>query len=371
MDESEVSPDSTRITTTRRVRQLFLALIVMMAIGAGIAVLWLLIWSKQESTDNAYVAGHQVLVSARTPGTVRAVHVEDTDSVQRGQLLVELDGDDAAVGLERARANLLSAVGQARQQKALIATRAAELRAAQADFQRRAPLRESRALSPEVLQHAKDRVDLAREGVASAKALWIEGGISVQPGVSAARAAYIDAALNVARIRVTAPTPGVVVQRTAQVGQQAEPGLPLLRLVPLDGLWIDANFKETQLTNVRIGQPAEVTIDLYGTGTRFKGHVAGFSAGTGSAFAVLPPQNAAGNWVKVVQRVPVRIVLDPDQIRDYPLRLGLSVRVRIDTHDRSGPRLRDMKVLAEAASTGPSEDLLKAEQDARALIDAD
>lgn len=370
MSKADISETLSKLTTAQRRRQLLVAMGVM-AVPVLLAVLmWALVWSQREVTDNAYVGGYQVLVSARVAGTVGAVHVDDTEPVRAGQLLVELDADDTRLAMERAAADLRVAVGQARQQRALIAAREAELQAASTSLKRREPLQGTRALSTEAVQIARDKVVLAKAARDAARAMWVDGGIESQPGVKAARAAYVAASLNLKRTRIRAPVDGVVVQRTVQVGQQAQGGLPLLRIVPLHQLWIDANFKETELANVRIGQPAEVSVDLYGRGVKLDGRVVGFSAGTGAAFAVLPPQNAAGNWVKVVQRVPVRIALNPAQLKDYPLRLGLSARVRIDTHDREGPRLRALSPAPTGTEAqAASEDLQHAEQDAQHLID--
>ncbi|HKY91341.1 MAG TPA: HlyD family efflux transporter periplasmic adaptor subunit, partial [Nevskiaceae bacterium] len=175
---------------------------------------------------------------------------------------------------------------------------------------------------------------------ASASSALVEGTETPgHPAVQAARAAFVDASLRLQRTRILAAVEGDVVQRTAQPGQQVAPGQALMRVVDTDSLWIDANFKESQLRNLRIGQPVTVEVDLYGGGVEFEGKVVGFSAGTGSAFALLPPQNAAGNWVKVVQRVPVRISLSPEAIEAHPLIVGLSARVNVDTHDREGARL--------------------------------
>lgn len=370
MDKTEITETLGKLTTAERRRQLFIAIGVMAGIALVVALIWMLVWSKREVTDNAYVGGHQVLVSARTAGTVRAVYVEDTETVRAGQLLVELEADDAKVALNRARADLKAAIGQAKQCEATFMSRATELKTALADLRRREPLERTRAMSPEALQHARDRVAIARASLAAARAAWQEGGIATQPGVVAARAAYVAASLNYQRTRIVAPVDGIVVQRTVQAGQQTQAGLPLLRLVPLQGLWIDANFKETELPNVRIGQPAKVIVDLYGSGTTFEGRVAGFSGGTGAAFAVLPPQNAAGNWVKVVQRVPVRIELNQAQLKQYPLRLGLSAHVSIDTHDRKGPLLRQPSARESGSpERAASADLQRAEQEAQALID--
>lgn len=373
------------LTGDRR-KQIGAALVVLiLAASLGLAWLgwWWFVLTQRETTDNAYVGGHQLLVVPQVAGTVLAVHVDDTQRVKAGQLLVELDPTDATVALDAARARLAQAVrdvrrlqGAASQDVALVDARRLDLAQAQADLGRREPLRASRAMAPEQIAHAKDRVAAARAALlaaqrqAAASGALVEGTeIAQHPGVLAARAAFVDAALRLQRTRIVAAVEGDVVQRTAQPGQQVAPGQALMRLVDTDSLWIDANFKESQLRNLRIGQPVTVEVDLYGSGVDFEGRVVGFSAGTGSAFALLPPQNAAGNWVKVVQRVPVRIALSPDAMKAHPLIVGLSARVKVDTHDRGGARLSSIAPAA-AATTADNPRLADAQAEADRIIAA-
>ncbi|MGE0385140.1 MAG: efflux RND transporter periplasmic adaptor subunit [Gammaproteobacteria bacterium] len=325
------------------------ALLVLSATALGwIAIARLL--PPRETTDNAYVGGEQVPISARIAGTVAAVHVRDMQRVRAGDLLVELDATDARVALDRARANLAAAVrtvqqmhDAARAGDAAVFARSLELEQARADLRRREPLLATQAVAAETIAHARDAVAtaeaalrVARHQAAAARVLVANTAVGQHPNVLAARAAYIDAWLALNRTRIHATVGGDVVQRTVQPGVRIEPGGVLLKIVRTEALWVDANFKESQLRDLRLGQPVTVRVDLYGGAAAFRGQVAGFNAGTGAAFALLPPQNAAGNWVKVTQRLPVRIALDPVELQTHPLRLGLSARVAVDTRNRAG-----------------------------------
>ncbi|MGA8276986.1 MAG: efflux RND transporter periplasmic adaptor subunit [Rhodanobacteraceae bacterium] len=317
-------------------------------------VVWLLVWifvfSQRATTDDAQVGGNQVMVSAQVPGTVIEVRTDDTRLVRAGNVLVRLDPTDAEVNLAKAKSALAQAVRQVRQQSgnaaaadAQVASGRLRLHKALADLQRRTPLKTVDAIAPEELAHARDAVASARAALETAQRnaraahASVDGtSIARNPAVMQARAQFREAWINSQRDAIVAPVSGYVAQRSVQVGQRVQPGQPLLTVIALDNLWIDANFKESDLAHVRIGQPAEIETDLYGDDVTFRGHVSGLSPGTGSAFALLPPQNASGNWIKVVQRVPVRIAIDAKQLHDHPLRVGLSASVTIDTHDRSG-----------------------------------
>ena len=363
------------------------ALLIISSIFLVVALTWTLLWvfvfSRRETTDDAYVAGNQVSISAQIPGTVIAVFADDTQLVKAGQVLVKLDPTDAQVSLARARSALAQAVRQARQlvelagqNDAAISSRQLDLDRAKADLARREPLLAARAISPEEVEHARDAVKIAstalqlaeRQG-AAAHALVDGTSIAENPAVLQAKAAFRDAWINARRAAILAPVTGYVAQRSVQVGQHVQPGQGLLTVIPLHDLWVDANFKEVQLDHLRIGQPAEVDADAYGSSVTFHGHVAGLGAGTGSAFALLPPQNASGNWIKVVQRVPVRIALDEKELEKYPLRIGLSTYVNVDTSDRSGSVLASAPSTAPVASTGVYEqDLAAAETEAETVI---
>src|SRR3569623_465223 len=332
-------------------------LLIIATIFLSIALAWVLfrvfVFSKRETTDDAYVSGNQVASSTQIPGTGVAVFTDDTQLVKAGQVLVKLDPTDAQVSLAKAKSALGQAVRQARQlvevagqNDATISSRQLELDRAQADLARREPLLAARAISPEEVAHAREAVknasaalDMVKRQSAAAHALVDGTSIAENPSVLQAKAAFRATWISAKRAAILAPVTGYVAQRSVQVGQHVQPGQALMSVIPLHDLWIDANFKEVQLEHLRIGQSVVVDNDAYGRSVEFHGKVAGLGAGTGSAFALLPPQNASGNWIKVVQRVPVRIALDPAELRANPLRIGLSVKTTIDTSDTSGQRL--------------------------------
>lgn len=378
------SPSTNGTPKGKRTRILMTIGAIFVLAGVVWFLLWLFVFSQREVTDDAYVSGNQVTVSAQIPGTVVAVMADNTDRVKAGQVLVRLDRTDTTVDLSRARSALAQAVRQQRQavaaaaqaDAAVSASRVA-LKLARADLARRLPLLAQQAVSREEISHLKDRVQtaqsqlqLAQRKAVAAHAAVDGTDVAHSPAVLQARAAFRAAWLAAHRTAIVAPVSGYVAQRSVQVGQQVKPGMPLMQVIPLDNLWVDANFKEVQLAHIRIGQPVQVTPDIY-DGLVFHGKVAGLGAGTGSAFALLPPQNASGNWIKVVQRVPVRITLNPDDLEKHPLRIGLSTEVKIDTHDRSG------RVLAQQATRTPvsktavyDNDLTEAEREADAIIQA-
>jgi membrane fusion protein (multidrug efflux system) len=313
---------------------------------------WLLAGRFSESTDDAYVAGNIVAVTSRENATVTALYADNTQAVRQGQLLIEMDPSVADVTMRAAEANLARAARSVRGTFASADSYSAQLAQAQvalaqakSDFQRRQAALAG-AVSGEELGHARDAVAAAEAAVNSARGGLAQtqssiAGVDVahNPDVLAAEAQLRAAAIALAHMKIVAPVDGVIAQRTVQVGQRVNAGAPLMAVVPLSNVWIDANFKEGQLPGMRIGQPVKITTDLYGGKVTFHGHVAGLGAGSGSAFAVLPPQNASGNWIKIVQRVPVRIALDPAELTDNPLRLGLSISADVDVSDQSGPRV--------------------------------
>src|SRR5580704_2849397 len=322
------------------------------AIGAvGYAVYWYAYARHFESTDDCYVNGDVVQITTEIPGTVIQLHADDTQSVARGQALLELDPADAEVSVSNAEANLARAVrsvralfAQADQLRAEIRDREVELRQAEEDHARRSGLLSDGAVSSEEFQHTQERVTEVRASLTAAQQQLNETTaqidrttIPTHPQVLAAMAAVRDASLSLRRTRVTAPVSGVIAQRSVQVGQQVAAGTPLMGVVPLDAVWVDANFKEVQLRNMRVGQPVNLRADVYGGKVVYHGKLVGLSAGSGTAFALLPAQNASGNWIKIVQRLPVRIELDPGELRAHPLRIGLSVTADVDIRDTSGP----------------------------------
>src|SRR5271154_3198125 len=303
-----------------------------------------------ESTDDGYVNGDVVQVTSEVPGTVLSLDVDDTQRVEAGQPLLKLDPADAKIAEENAEADLARAVRQVRglfaqgkELRAQIAQREQAERTADEDLQRRGSLIADGAISAEELSHARDAVTTTRANVAAARdqlsqtVAQIDGTtIANHPQVMAAAAAVRNAALALHRTELTSPVSGVIAKRSVQVGQRVAAGTPLLAVVPLDNVWIDANFKEVQLERMRAGQPVAVRTDFYGRQVTYHGHLVGIAAGSGNAFALLPPQNASGNWIKIVQRLPVRILLVPEELRAHPLRIGLSASVRVDLHDLSG-----------------------------------
>ncbi|EEZ60036.1 multidrug resistance translocase [Neisseria gonorrhoeae SK-93-1035] len=309
-------------------------------------------WQHEEETEDAYVAGRVVQVTPQKGGTVRKVLHDDTDAVKKGDVLAVLDDDNDVLAYERAKNELVQAVRQNRRQNAAtsqagaqVALRRADLARAQDDLRRRSALAESGAVSAEELAHARTAVSQAQAAVKAALAeessarAALGGDVSLreQPEVQTAIGRLKDAWLNLRRTQVRAPADGQVAKRSVQVGQQVAAGAPLMAVVPLSDVWVDANFKETQLRHMKIGQPAELVSDLYGKQIVYRGRVAGFSAGTGSAFSLIPAQNATGNWIKVVQRVPVRIVLNREDVDRHPLRIGLSMTVKVDTSAAGAP----------------------------------
>lgn len=338
-----------------RARKTGLTILAIIVVIAAIvwAVFHFLLAKPEEETDDAYVAGDVVAITARDPGQVLAIHADNTQTVKAGEPLIDLDPATADVGLASAAAELARAVRATRadftkvnQSGAAIVQAQAELTRARADYARRQGAAAEGAVSGEELSHAADAVKVATANLALARAQAAQARTTVQgtdvntnPAVLAAIAAYRRAAIARSHMHVVAPIDGVVAQRTVQVGQQVAAGTPLMAVVPLDRLWVDANFRETQLRDIRIGQPATVTADMYGGKIVYHGKVVGLGAGSGNAFALLPPQNASGNWIKIVQRVPVRIGLNANELRQNPLRVGLSATVTVDTAGQNGPRI--------------------------------
>ena len=350
-------------------RRLFLSLTLsaFAAAGTGLTAWWLVSGRYHESTDDAYVGGNLVQVTPQVSGTVLAIHADDTDFVKAGQTLVELDKADSRVTLDQAEAQLAKTVRSVRnllatdaQLQANVALRRSELAKAREDLARRSKLEAEvpGAVATEELQHASDAVagasaalEAASQQLAAQRTLTDRTTVETHPDVREAAAKVREAYLAYARTALPAPVSGFVAHRSVQVGQRVSPGTPLMTVVPLDQVWVDANFKESQLSNLRAGQPVKVVADAYGGAVEYHGKVAGFGAGTGSAFSLLPAQNATGNWIKLVQRVPVRIALDPAELRAHPLQIGLSMEVVVDTHDRGGERVPKTSRSAAAYET--------------------
>jgi len=352
---SSETPESPTPNSPRRARRWgLLALGAVVVLGAlGYGTYWFVDGRYYESTDDAYVDGDVVQVTSEVPGTVLSLKADDTQLVSAGQPLLQLDPADAKIAVADAEADLARAVRQVRglfaqskELRAQIEEREQAERTADDDLKRRGGLIADGAISAEELSHARDAVTTARANVAAAREqlgqtiAQIDGTtIADHPQVLAAAAAVRNAELALHRTDITSPVSGVIAKRSVEVGQRVAAGTPLLAVVPLEDVWVNANFKEVQLQRMRAGQPVTVRTDLYGSGVTYHGRLVGIAAGSGSAFALLPAQNASGNWIKIVQRVPVRILLDPEELRAHPLRVGLSATVRVDLHDTSGPAM--------------------------------
>ena len=333
------------------------ALIILAVLFVVIGIVWLVYWFQvlrhYQDTDDAYVAGNQTQIMSQVSGSVNKVWFDTTDYVKKGDVLVSLDRTDAEQAFEKAKTALATSVRQthqlminSKQYQATIALRKTALSQAQADLKRREPLGAANLIGREDLQHARDAVataqaelDVATQQYNANQAMILNTELENQPAVKQSAAALRDAWLALQRTNIVSPLNGYVSRRSVQVGSQITSSTPLLAVVPADNLWVDANFKETQLAGMRIGQPATVISDIYGDDVEYHGKVVGLDMGTGSAFSLLPAQNATGNWIKVVQRLPVRIALDPQEVAEHPLRIGLSTLVKVDTSNQDGAAL--------------------------------
>lgn len=385
--DNTLSPSSDVLEKKRSRRLIILGVVCLLATVAY-GLYWFLVARFYVDTDNAYVQGNVVQITPQVSGTVVSIDVNDTDSVKAGQMLVRLDTVDARVALDQAEAQLAQTVREVRATFATNNSLAATVTARQADvartetdqgrlradIARREGLVADGAVSVEELQHLQTSIANAHSAQAAAAAGLAEAreqlaknetqteGITVEshPRVLAAAAKYREVWLNFKRADIAAPVAGTVARRSVQVGQKVASGAPIMAIVPLDQLWVDANFKESQLENLRVGQPATLSADVYGKHAEFKGRVVGLGAGTGSAFSLLPAQNATGNWIKIVQRVPVRIVLEDKEVAEHPLRVGLSMEVKVDVHDQSGTSVTVAAANGPVASTSVFDELGKA-----------
>lgn len=353
-----------------------------------------------QTTDNAYVAGNVVQITPQVGGTVISIGADDTDYVKAGQVLVQLDPADYLVQLAQAESQLAQTARQTRTLYANNAPLAAQVAQREADLlrlkadaakanddvARRRPLTVTGAVGKEEFDHAKalataasNAVVAAEAAVRAAKAQLTAAEAQTKgttaedfPAVMAAAAKVREAYLALQRTRLIAPVDGFVAKRGVQLGQRVAAGSPLLTVVDLHKLWVDANFKESQLADLRMGQKVELTADVYGDKTVYEGHVVGLGAGTGAAFALLPAQNATGNWIKVVQRVPVRISLESEALKQHPLRVGLSMDVKIDIRDQDGLALANAPRTEPVAQTAVYDGTLaQAEERIRHIIAGD
>lgn len=346
----------------KRKGALLLLTLLFVIIAVAYGFYWFLVLRHYETTDDAYVAGNQVQIMSQVSGSVTKVWVDNTDFVKQGDVLVTLDQSDAEQAFDKAQTVLASSVRQTRQQminskqlQAAITLKKTALAQAQSDLNRRVPLGNANLIGREELQHARDAVasaqadlDVAVQQYNANQAMILNTRLEEQPNVKQAAAELRNAWMALQRTKIVSPMTGYVSRRAVQVGAQISPTTPLMAIVPASGLWVDANFKETQLAHMRIGQSATVVSDIYGDEVEFTGKVVGLDMGTGSAFSLLPAQNATGNWIKVVQRLPVRIELDAKQLEQHPLRIGLSTLVTVDTTNRDG------SVLATQTRSAPA-----------------
>lgn len=365
----------------QRKRKLWLGGLALLVILVGLGVWgWHEMYGRwSESTDDAYVNGNVVEITPLVTGTVVSIGADDGDLVHEGQVLLNFDPSDSLVGLQSAEANLARTVRQVRGlfsnvngTKAQVAAQKIEVQKAQDNYNRRKSLAVGGAISQEELSHARDDLASAQSALRNneqqldtTSALVDNTAVASHPDVMAAAAQVRQAYLEHARTTLIAPVTGYVAKRTVQLGQRVQPGTALMAVIPLNQLWIDANFKETQLHQMRIGQPVDIESDIYGRDVKYSGTVDSIGAGTGSAFALLPAQNATGNWIKIVQRVPVRIHINADQLTEHPLRVGLSTTVEVNLHDQSGPVLAQQPPQKAMFTTNVYEQQLA---DAEALI---
>ena len=354
-DQQTDTQNSSNNKSQQRKKGLSIFILLLLLISIGSAAYWFFFIKGFEETEDAYVSGNQVMVSAQVAGNIAKINVDNMDPVQAGDVLLELDDTNAKLSFEQAKSNLANAVRQVSQLNYTVkqlksAVRANEITLAQAqgNLNRRVQLVKDGAIDKESFQHAKEAVELAKANLTTSQnqleanqALLLDGPLSEQPQIQSAVSNLKQAWLNLERTKIRSPIKGYVARRNAQVGQAVSVGGALMAVVNTDQMWLDANFKETQLTHMRIGQPVEIHFDLYGKDKTFDGKVVGIEMGTGSAFSLLPTQNATGNWIKVVQRVPVRIQLDPQQLAKNPLRIGLSATVKVNVSDSQGETLRN------------------------------
>lgn len=344
------SATNDQVNNNKRKKGLTIAIALFLILGLAWLAYWFFYARYHEETGNAYASGNMVMVNAQTVGTVEAIMADENQEVKAGQVLIKLNPTDAQVALSQAQAQLAQATRQIQNAFNSAGVANAQLNQARSAVQtaqdavnRRAKLVGTGAVS-------KEEYDQARNALAQAQAAYKTAteqsktataqiaGTTTQnhPSIEAAKAAFRSAYINNKRLSVLAPIDGVVAKRSVQVGQQIAPGAPLMTLVAANQIWVEANYKETQLANLRVGQPVELKSDVYGSNVKFKGTVQGIGIGTGAAFSVLPAQNATGNWIKIVQRIPVRIMLDAQELKQHPLRVGMSMHVSIDTRDRNG-----------------------------------
>ncbi|WP_439291178.1 EmrA/EmrK family multidrug efflux transporter periplasmic adaptor subunit [Lonepinella koalarum] len=348
----ETNFPSSKKKNRKKALAIFIFILLLLALVTGLY--WFFFVKGYESTDDAYVSGNQVMISSQVSGNVQQINADNMDFVRAGEQLLSLDNSDLQLAFEQAQSNLASAVRQVSQLNytikelsAAVQSKTVSLEQARGNLQRREQLNKTQSIDKESYLHAKEAVELAKvdliatqNQLSANQALLLDVPLDQQPSVLHAVSQLKQAWLNLQRSKIVSPIDGYVARRSVQVGQKVAVGSALLAVIPVDQMWIDANFKETQLRYMRLGQPVKVKVDLYGDKVEFNGKVSGIDMGTGSAFSLLPAQNATGNWIKVVQRVPVRIALEPEQLQKYPLRIGLSSQVEVNVQQTDGDVLR-------------------------------
>lgn len=340
-------------TNVKRKKWMIALTVVFAGIGVAYGGYWIWCGRYSVATDNAYVSGNIVQITPQISGTVLSVNADDTDLVKVGTPLVRLDEADAKLLVDQAEAQLAQTVREVRtlyanndSLSAIVAQRETDLNKQRRDLERRRTLEGTGAIASEEIEHAREAVLAAESALTSAReqqhsnhALIDNTTVVSHPNVQRAAAHVREQYLAWQRATITAPVTGYIAKRNVQVGQRVKAGDPLMALVPLEQVWVDANFKEIQIREMRIGQPVRLNADVYGKNIVYHGKIVGFSAGTGTAFSLLPAQNATGNWIKVVQRLPVRISLDPKELAEHPLQVGLSMAAEVDVTDKTGGRL--------------------------------
>jgi membrane fusion protein, multidrug efflux system len=342
LSQEQISKRKKRISFT------YWSIIGLLALSA--LCYWLFFWRHREYTDDAYVEGNLVVITPLQSGFVKSILTDDTYWVEKGQLLVELDETNAKIAFQKAKEQLAETVREVCQSfhsvfayQAEIQSRKAEFIKAAQDYEHRLHVIEAGGVSIEDFEHAEAALRstfflLQMTEVLYEKALAFVRGTTLlnHPMVLAASDSARQAWVNLYRCKIYAPVEGLIAQRKIQVGMWTDSGYPMMAVIPLDQIWINANFKETQMKRMRIGQTVKITSDLYGRDTVFHGKIVGLPGGAGNAFSLLPPQNLSGNWIKIVQRLPVRVGLDPEELRLHPLRVGLSMEATVDLRDQEG-----------------------------------
>ena len=343
------------VKKSKRKTSFFILFIVLVVIAATWFFYYEVYAKYSEETNDAYVNGDLVVISPQISGTVSKVVVDQGDYVEKGQILISLDSNDTQIALQAAEAKLANSVREVRSlyatadnAKASLEATKVEYNQAISDYKRRQKLAKSGAISQEDLNHYKDLVETTKsQYLASQQALKMAVSLvdntvlKTHPAIKSAVANLRQVYLNNLRADIVAPISGYVAKRAVQLGSQVQPGTQMMVIVPLHQVWVDANFKESQMRDMRIGQTVILTSDLYGKEVEYKGEIESLGIGTGSAFSLLPAQNASGNWIKIVQRLPVKIRLQKDNLAQYPLRIGLSMLAKVDIEDSSGALLSE------------------------------